>query len=126
MGEDLVWFALDQLRKEDLVTGNEEAPVQFDGLSRREVIRKIGFGSLVVLPIVSAIVVPNAAMAQSCVIPGNSCPILPADPAITTLGPCITYCNGGSTSCCSGNAVLNVTLSFPPAGVCTCLDCTCI
>jgi hypothetical protein len=38
--EDLVWFALKQLEKGNLIENIEELPNQFAGMSRREVIKK--------------------------------------------------------------------------------------
>lgn len=62
--EDLVWLALQELKKNKL-TFAEELPVRFEGLSRREVIRQVGFASMVALPLVSSLIAPPAAQAQS-------------------------------------------------------------
>lgn len=64
--EELVWLALDQLKKEKLIENEEIVPASFEGLSRREVIRKIGLGSMIALPIVSSIVAPTSVSAGSC------------------------------------------------------------
>ena len=58
MSNESIWLAIDQLRKENLLTNGDEIESHFAGLSRREVIRKVGFASLVALPIVSSIVAP--------------------------------------------------------------------
>ncbi len=63
--EDFVAIALDQLNKDGLLEDATELDNQFAGLSRREVIRKVGFASVVALPLVSSLVAPKAAMAQS-------------------------------------------------------------
>ena len=63
ISEEFVWLALDQLDKDGLLEGEIEN--RFAGLSRREVIRKVGFASVVGLPIVSSVVAPPASMAQS-------------------------------------------------------------
>lgn len=63
--EDLVWLAVDQLEKENLLEGDYNSEARFEGLSRREVIRKIGVTSMVALPIISSLVAPTAVMAQS-------------------------------------------------------------
>jgi len=63
VSEDLVWLALDQFNKDGLLEDSEELNQHFAGFSRREVIRKVGFASVVALPIVSSIVAPDAAMA---------------------------------------------------------------
>ena len=43
VSEDLVWFAVNQLQKEKLITEEKEIVNKFEGLNRREVIKKIGF-----------------------------------------------------------------------------------
>ncbi len=64
--DDLVWLALDQLKKENLIESKEEDfQIDFNGMSRREVIRKVGLASVVALPIISSLVAPTAASAQS-------------------------------------------------------------
>ncbi len=76
--EELVWLALDQLRKEGLLENPDKVNNDFGGLSRREVIRKVGFASMIALPIISAVVAPNAVDAQSgcatLVCGANCCP----------------------------------------------------
>lgn len=72
VSEDFVWFALKQLDKEKLVENDNSFESKFKGLSRREVIKKIGLASMIALPIVSSLVAPSAAMAQSAV--ACSCP----------------------------------------------------
>lgn len=63
ISEDFVWIALDQLNKDGLLEDGLES--HFKGLSRREVIRKVGFASVVVFPIVSSVIAPRSSMAQS-------------------------------------------------------------
>jgi hypothetical protein len=66
VSEDFVWLALEQLKKENLL--EEDSSIisnPFDGLSRREVIRKVGLASLVALPAIAGLVAPTAAHAQS-------------------------------------------------------------
>ncbi len=63
VSEELVWIALDQLSKGGLLDGEIEQ--RFMGLSRREVIRKVGFASVVALPMISSLIAPTAGMAQS-------------------------------------------------------------
>jgi hypothetical protein len=63
--EDIVWFALDQLKKEYLIDNGDTLPNQFDGLSRREIVKKVGLGTLVALPIVASLIAPAAAQAQT-------------------------------------------------------------
>lgn len=65
VNEDLVWLALDQLKKENLIENKEEIVVDFGGMSRREVIRKVGLATVVALPLVSSLVAPLAIHAVS-------------------------------------------------------------
>ena len=62
--EDLIWLALDQLSKESLL----EAPVKskVDGISRRDVIKRIGFAATLALPVVAMLSFPNQVLAVSC------------------------------------------------------------
>ena len=62
--EDFINLALEQLVKDGLL--EDGSSDYLGGLSRREMIRKVGFAAVVALPVVSSIVAPNAAMAQSC------------------------------------------------------------
>lgn len=72
--EDLVWLAIDQLKKDNLMANAIELPTQFSGIKRREVIKKIGLATMIALPIVSSVIAPNAVDAQSgvtCACPSN-------------------------------------------------------
>ncbi|MFT3745242.1 MAG: PqqD family protein [Pyrinomonadaceae bacterium] len=63
--EDFVWLAIDQLNENGLLA-NEIAP-RFAGQSRRQVLKTIGFASLVALPVIASLVAPQSAMAAvSC------------------------------------------------------------
>ncbi len=69
---ELVELALDSLKKDGLL--EDVDGINFlDGLSRREAIRKVGFASIVALPIVSSLVAPKAVAAQSCSANNISC-----------------------------------------------------
>jgi len=63
--EDIVWLALDQLSKEKLIDPPVDLKTKFQNLSRREVIKKIGIGSMIALPMVASLVAPTAIHAQS-------------------------------------------------------------
>ena len=104
--EDLVWFALDQLKKEKLIENSEEIPNHFAGVSRREVIKKIGLGSMVALPIVASMIAPTAVHAQSTCVPLGSptgvctCQEACGDAGMGAGQPCTpaaTTCIGGCT-----------------------------
>lgn len=63
--DEIIWLALDNLKREQLLSNPQEININFNGLNRREVIRKVGFSTMVALPLISAIVSPIAAAAQS-------------------------------------------------------------
>lgn len=65
INENFIWLALDQLKRENLLTNGEVLDVSFDGLSRRDVIRKVGLASMVALPLISSVIAPTAINAQS-------------------------------------------------------------
>src|SRR5437868_1324761 len=92
VSEDFVWLALNELKEDDLLDNGQEIAIKFDGLSRREIIRKVGLASMIALPVISSLVAPAAAMAQSCRAVGQSC----SPP--NSLGNCCSgtaYCNSG-------------------------------
>ncbi len=75
--EDLVWLALDQLHKENLLDETISISSSFNNFSRREVIKKIGLSSAVALPLISSLIAPAAAHAASTCVPvtgGCACP----------------------------------------------------
>ena len=74
--EDIVWLALDQLSKEKLIDPPVGLESKFRGMSRRQVIKKIGLGSMVALPVVASLVAPTPVHAQSLQpqsLPANMC-----------------------------------------------------
>jgi hypothetical protein len=87
--EDFVWLAIDQLKKENLLDNSQQIETKFEGVSRREVIRRVGFASIVALPVISSIVAPTAAMAQSTCTTGVQ-------------GAACTGVCGQQTTCCPG------------------------
>lgn len=124
ISEDLILFALNQLKDEGLILNGQSIPNGFDGLSRREIVKKVGFGSLVALPIVSALIAPTSANAQSvfppCVGPGS---VLPGAMGSTcSASPPVSVCqNVCNNSCCSGSGTLSgVPCNTGPATGCTC------
>lgn len=96
--EDLVWLALDQLKKENLLSNSTEIHSKFKGVSRREVIKKIGLASMIALPVISSLAAPTAAAAQSvtCIPIGGVCDgtIPCCDSGICVLGSSTFVCIG--------------------------------
>ena len=69
--EDLIWLALDQLKKENLIENSDELERKFEGMTRREAVRKVGMASLIALPVVAALSAPT--MAQTGTVCGRTC-----------------------------------------------------
>lgn len=65
INEELVWLALGQLKEANLINNETEITNDYQGATRREVIRRIGLASMVALPMISALVAPSALQAQS-------------------------------------------------------------
>ena len=95
VSEDFVYLALDELKKNNLLENSEEFTNHFSGMSRREVVKKVGLASMVALPIIASVVAPSALMAQS----GPACPMLnQCFPAGTELCAFNPACDGSYSS----------------------------
>jgi hypothetical protein len=92
ISEDFIWLALDGLKKENLLEKSESFEINFNGLNRRQVIKKIGFASMIALPVIASVVAPSAAMAQSGLPLFASC----SSPSQCSSGACL----GGPGRCC--------------------------
>ena len=64
VSEDIIWLALNQFKTDNLLTNND-LTTPLVGLNRREIVKRIGFASMVALPIISTLVAPHAINAQS-------------------------------------------------------------
>jgi hypothetical protein len=116
--DDYVYFALDELRRENLIAGDYVST--FNGVSRREAIRRVGLASLIALPVISSLLAPRAAHAQSLfpllaactqsvqcassacgntLVGGDRCCVVVNDSGCTTNAKCCTT-GGGTTSTC--------------------------
>lgn len=103
VNEDLIWLALDQLKRENLIENSGELENKFEGIPRREAIRKIGMASLIALPVIAAIATPTAAQTAS------AC-------AVATGRPNGCACTSGtqcSSTCCRSNTGLCGTAGQP-------------
>ncbi|MEO6588017.1 MAG: PqqD family protein [Pyrinomonadaceae bacterium] len=96
VNEDFVWFAVNQLQKENLLDEENIIVNKFEGLNRREIIKKIGLTSMAAIPVVVALAAPTAIHAQSCTAMGGSC----------TVGATPSTCCPGLT--CSGQSGNNM------------------
>ena len=100
VSEEFVQFGLDQLKKDNLLENGTEFEINFNGLNRRQIIKKIGFASMITLPLISSVVAPTSAMAASCALlaPGA---LIPNFCASST-----PDCNiNAGSQCCSGSAI---------------------
>jgi hypothetical protein len=92
--EDLIWLAIDQLSENKLL--EEDLRANFNGQSRRAVIKKIGLASVIAIPVIASLVAPPSALAAtSCKCPGGNdvqCTSQAGCPA--TCGPITRVCGG--------------------------------
>ena len=69
---DIVRLAIDQLHEFNLLEG--ENSISLSGRSRRELIKRIGFASVVAIPVIASLAAPKSALAAAsciCVAPGD-------------------------------------------------------
>lgn len=71
--EDVIWIAVEQLGKAHLLRERVNFPEHKAGLSRREVMKRIGVAAAVALPAVTSIIAPTAVAAATCVVAGQPC-----------------------------------------------------
>jgi hypothetical protein len=103
--DDLIWLALDQFKTDKLLSDNETVEIKFDGLSRREAIKKVGFASMIALPVISSLVAPTGAMAQSGGVAAGSRTLGQSCSTSTDCASAAPNCN--ESRCCTGSG------SFP-------------
>lgn len=65
VSEDFIWLALDQLKRDDLLAAGDDFAINFNGLSRRDVIKKAGLATVVALPMVAQLLVPTPRRQQA-------------------------------------------------------------
>lgn len=117
--EDIVWFALDQLSKEKLIEPPVDLDSKFGGMSRRQVIKKIGLGSMIALPVVASLVAPMATQAQTLLAPGAAVgtPLTAAGTMCTSTPDANARdaaCNTSFMTLCQSNAAEQQPLSCMP------------
>jgi hypothetical protein len=67
----VVELAVDQLRRSGLLNASvTETP---GGVSRRAILKRVGIGAAVALPVVASVVAPRAAQAATCQPTGSGC-----------------------------------------------------
>ena len=111
LDENFVWLAVEQFKRDELLDESVPIEIDFGGLSRRQVIKKVGLASMIALPLISSVIAPSAAMAQSsCVPPGS--PNASCFDSLNSLTCTANFCNTplaqtGASICCSGLSVLS-------------------
>ncbi|HRH44262.1 MAG TPA: PqqD family protein [Pyrinomonadaceae bacterium] len=120
VSEDIVWLALNQFKKDNLIEKSESFSTPLDGLSRREIVKRIGFASVIALPIIASVVAPTSINAQSGVCfcgaaTANSRP--PGCACNANSQCCNNVCGGGGTTCAVSGGVV-VGPGCCPGGTC--------
>ena len=91
INSDIVWIALGQLVRSNLLADSQEVKTRVTArsVSRRKMIRLLGVGTIVALPLITSLVAPTPAQAATC---------LPSGAACTLPGQCCSgLCQGGGT-----------------------------
>ena len=105
--EDLVWLAIDELRKFDLLE-KESLPKAMSKVKRREVIKRIGLASMIALPVISMLIAPTALQAASGGLAAACQPcVSPSDCAAPA--NCKPSLGGGGGSVCALNTIVGYT-----------------
>lgn len=86
---EMVWLAVQQLARFRLL--EDPAPEIVGHVSRRELVRRLGLGAAVALPLVTSIISPTAVMAATCGAVGTGC--------TTNARCCSTICMNGQCVC---------------------------
>ncbi|HKS27534.1 MAG TPA: hypothetical protein VJS44_06925 [Pyrinomonadaceae bacterium] len=71
--EEMVWLALGELERFSLLKEPVALPRDVSGLSRRELVKRLGLAGAVSLPVILSIVAPEAASAATCGPVGTAC-----------------------------------------------------
>lgn len=103
VSEELVMFACAELQAGNLIEKHDRISASFSGMSRREVIRKVGISSAIALPIIATLAAPSALNAQSCRAtgnPGGFFDCIGTGTNCVPFSPTLTICD--NTQCCSG------------------------
>lgn len=122
ISEELIWLALDGFKKEDLLEESDRIDIDFNGLTRRKVIQRIGMASMVALPLISSVVAPSAALAQSQAVNCSGTPLaagclIPF--SISSTSPCNVFSPASFNSVCTalrGSQCSSGMAVFQPGG----------
>lgn len=106
--DDLIYLTLDELKKLNFLESPSAYVSPFAGMSRREVVRRVGLVTMVALPVISGIVAPASIRAASgCIEPTGaqrfSNTTACGEDSCFDCQCARTYCNANARPCCSGN-----------------------
>jgi hypothetical protein len=86
--EKLVWYAVDQFSKHNLLEKSIEPPAFIiAGMNRRQLVRTLGLAAVIAVPLVTSIVAPTPVQAATCLVSGQPC--------TTSAQCCSGLCSGG-------------------------------
>lgn len=71
--EAMIWHALDQLERFELLQERVTRSAGMNRLSRRSVIRSMGITAVIAVPLITSIVAPTVQAVSSCAQNGESC-----------------------------------------------------
>jgi hypothetical protein len=94
--EKVIWLALSQLSKKHLLETPVITPTRMAGINRRQMIRALGVGAVVAVPLITSVFAPTAVEAATC--GGNGASCAPGNP------PCcagLVCCAGVPPTCCA-------------------------
>ena len=92
--EKLVWYAVDQFSKDNLLEKEIEPPTFITpGMNRRQMVRTLGLAAIVAVPLVTSIVAPTPVQAATCLASGQVCS--------TSVQCCSGLCPGAPTGTCA-------------------------
>lgn len=127
VSEDLVWLALNELKRDGLLENTDEWKNPLAGLSRRAMVKKVGLATMVALPTISILTAPLAAQAASCANPGGAQPgvaIYGGCSSPLTTAQCAAICSvapDATSLCCSGRATAIAGGGCSLASCCVCV-----
>lgn len=105
VSEDIVWLALNNLIKDNLLENKDEFSFPFESTSRRELIRRIGMSSLVALPVIASLVAPSSVYAFSCADANNNLSLNAIGCPCQSNNDCMNVCCGAVGSCVTAGSV---------------------
>ncbi len=86
----VVWYALEQLGKKNLLQERVTVPLQYSGMTRRDFLMKAGIvGAAVAIPVIVSLAAPSAAMADT-----SQCPTIPCSTNLQCTALGCSSCGG--------------------------------